>query len=254
LQTGRPQAALRRLPPEAKTLRAIAFAQLECWHAAEVLVPALAGPDRALLAQLAAQADAIPFASRLQFAEAEPDAPNQGWVGWLNGQPVATRQLPDRTALAETLLVFDPPLPGAVQLVDVEHDMHRLTTRRPGFGLHLFARQAASDVVERVMERTADILRGAHRRGAIHGMLLAEDIRVLPALGVVLDGWHRRHLEPVDGPWSARLDAATPPEIALGQPVSPATDAWCLARVRALFDLPYDAQALAPDPASRPLP
>lgn len=252
LLTGRPRAALKVLPADATMLRAIAFAELGCWHAAAELVPALAGPNHALHARLAAQADAVAIAAGVQFAETEPDAPGCGWTGWRDDERVAVRQLPDRHAFAHTLAALDPPRPGVVGLVEASAGSLRITTRRPGVALTRFAEHAPREQVEQVMIRAQAVLAAAHRQGVVHGLLLADDVRVLPALGVVIDGWHRRHLEPVDGPWSARIDAATPPEIAVGQTVAAAADVWCVARLRKMLGLDHAAQALAPDPLTRP--
>lgn len=253
LQTGRPLDALARLPGEAVMLRAIAFSQLGCTHAAAALNPALGAPDgAATLAALVAAEDAAPFASTLRQIEPEPDAPGAGWIGWQDGHLVAERQLPDRARFAQTLAVFQAGVPGVVPLVDAHPASMRITTRRVGFPLDRVVLSASPESAQRLVDRTRDVLLAAHQHGLIHGMLLPADVRVMPGDRALLDGWHRRHLGPVSGPWDALLDAATPPEIALGQPATPATDVWCLAHVLATLGYAVDPAARAPDPAARP--
>ena len=253
LQTGRPVDALAILPVDAVALRTIAFAQLGLWTAAAALSPALAGPKRdAVLATLLAAEDAAPFATAVRQPESEPDAPGAGWVGWRDGQRVAIRQLPDRRRFAEVLAIFDPPLRGVVPLLEADPSTLRVHTRRPGQGLEVFAGSASPGSLLRILARARETLRRAHARGAVHGLLLAGDLRVLPGDQVMIDGWHRRHLEPVPGPWADRLDAATPPEIALGQAATPAADVWCLARIAAAVTGARNDAALAADPARRP--
>lgn len=252
LQTGRPTDALAILPAEAVGLRAIAFAQLGLWTAAATLNPALAGPRRgAILDSMVATEDAAPFATALRQAEAEPDAAGAGWVGWRDGVRVAVRQLPDSQRFREVLAAFDPPLPGVVPLVEADAATRRIHTRRPGQSIAVFAPGARPVQLERIFERARDTLRRAHARGVVHGLLLASDLRVMPGDQVLIDGWHRRHLEAVPGLWADRLDAATPPEIALGNAATPAADAWCLARVIEAVMGVRDEAALAAEPTAR---
>lgn len=253
LQTGRPVDALAILPAEAVRLRTVAFAQLGLWTAAARLNPALDGPLRDAIVQgLIAAEDAAPFATAVRQAESEPDAPGAGWVGWRDGVRVAVRQLPDRRRFSQVLAAFDPPLPGIVPLVDADPATLRVHTRRPGLGIATFAPGARPVQLERIFDRARQTLRRAHARGLVHGLLLAGDLRVMPGDQVLVDGWHRRHLEPVPGPWADRLDAATPPELALGQAATPAADAWCLARIIEAITGVRDEAALAADPALRP--
>ena len=254
LQTGRPVDALAILPADAVTLRTIAFAQLGLWTAASTLNPTLAGPRRdAVIQSLIAAEDAAPFATAVRQAESEPDAPGAGWVGWRDGVRVAVRQLPDRQRFSQVLAAFDPPLSGVVPLIEADPATRRIHTRRPGRSIAVFAPGARPVHLERVFERVRQTLRRAHTRGVVHGLLLVGDLRVMPGDQVLIDGWHRRHLEPVPGPWADRLDAATPPEVALGQAVTPAADTWCLARIIEAVTGVRDEVALAPDPTRRPV-
>lgn len=253
LQTGRPADALLRLPAEAVALRAIAFATLGCAAAAAELHPALAGADgAAILEAMLAAEDAAPFAARLQLLEPEPDAAGAGWTGWRDGELLAERQLPDRARFNQAVAVFHAGVPGVVPLVEAHPPSLRIVTRRIGAPLDRALADATPISRARIVERLIAILAAAHARGCVHGLLLPADVRVLPGDQVLLDGWHRRHLEPVSGPWDARLDAATAPELALGRPATPATDVWSLAHLLGGLGWAVPAAASDPDPATRP--
>lgn len=255
---------------EARRLRTLAYLDLDLIDAARVLDEALPTATHALARareSLRRSLAAEPPEDRIGPVEIdalEPGSGGRGFLGRLDGRPVAVRLLDDDagTMLERIGVLTEPPLPGTPPTLELDLQNRWWIVQTVGSPLPEWRRGVPPDAgtrrVVRVLCEVARTLAAAHERGLVHGALEPGSIRVGPADVVQVDGWHRADRGPSG---ATRLDPTSDrfaaPEVLVGGEPGPPADVHALGSLAAhlLVGAAVDALAArcrAQDPGARP--